>query len=393
VAFFIHGMTYSQPGYDPPPSQIIYVDSGFYGNADIQGRFTDNIRTERECLSPENFNVIFRTGDVWGQVFNWLHWTQPDLGWPEWWLRLDDGVNGGNSIGPNDTIEFDVAARFTPEQLVPYEGLSVVQISFFPAEVSANYSVRVWQGENADSLYRDQVVENPVIGLWNYITLTDPYLLDVTKELWIGYHINTPTGYPAGVDDGPAIDGYGNMMYYENEWQTLLEINPALDFNWNIAALIYTSIDYPKTYYKIYRQINQEGFQLYDSTESQHYNDYWISLDLYCYQVSMVTIKDGDTCESDRTEMECEYVKLDENPGTANNIRIYPNPASTYLNIKSPEKISVVRIYSVLGECELKLEIGNSEVKLDVSGLENGIYFVEVVTVERYFKSKLLITR
>ena len=40
--------------------------------------------------------------------------------------------------------------------------------------------------------------------------------------LWIGYHVQALTGYPAGTDEGPAIDGYGNMMFWEGHWQTLL---------------------------------------------------------------------------------------------------------------------------------------------------------------------------
>jgi hypothetical protein len=39
----------------------------------------------------------------------------------------------------------------------------------------------------------------------------------------------------------------------------------------------------------------------------------------------------------------------------------------------------------------LKLEIGNSEGKVDVSGLENGIYFVEVHANKYNFIEKILI--
>ena len=60
-------------------------------------------------------------------------------------------------------------------------------------------------------------------------------LIDVAQELWVGYHIHNDTGYPAGVDNGPAIDGYGNWLYW-NSWQTLLEVNPDIDYNWSIKA-------------------------------------------------------------------------------------------------------------------------------------------------------------
>lgn len=70
---------------------------------------------------------------------------------------------------------------------------------------------------------------------------------------------------------------------------------------------------------------------------------------------------------------------------------LYPNPASEWFTVDANEEIQEIRIYNPLGEMVLKLEIGNSEGRVDVSGLENGIYFVEVVTDEMNFKDKILI--
>jgi len=46
------------------------------------------------------------------------------------------------------------------------------------------------------------------------------------------------SGYPAGCDAGPADDGFGNMMYYQGAWSTLIELNPDLDYNWNIQGYV-----------------------------------------------------------------------------------------------------------------------------------------------------------
>lgn len=76
-------------------------------------------------------------------------------------------------------------------------------------------------------------------------------------------------------DDGPPKDGYGNMIYFNSTWSTLLEINPDLDYNWNIAVnLAYpSSADHPRIRSNIYRQVNSEDFVLYDTTLSQEYID------------------------------------------------------------------------------------------------------------------------
>ena len=255
--------------------------------------------------------------------------------------------------------------------------------------------MRVWTGPGPDTLVVNQLVNSPVIGAWNYIQLDHPMVLDTSKELWIGYHVLTTGGYPAGVDDGPAIDGYGNMMYFEGEWQTLLEISNELDYNWNIAGIFYYEPYYEDILYNIYRQTNQNGFEFYDVAYESHYIDSSIILsDYYCYKITQVSIKDSDTCESSPSNIDCETLNIGtDESNSKGNIRVYPNPASTVLNIESPEKLNEVRIYNILGECVLKLEIGNSEGKVDVSGLINGIYFVEILTERNSYKQKVLIIR
>jgi hypothetical protein len=360
-------------------------------SSDIHKWSLDNIHIYRQCdgvydLQLEE-NIYYNRLDWWGYggscIDEWLHW--------------DDGVNSGNSIGTGGAVEFDVAARWDHEQLDYLEGLSIIDIAFFPAEGSASYSVRIWSGDNPDTLITDQLVNSPVIAQWNYVTLANPVIIDITKDLWVGYHINTPTGYPAGVDDGPGIDGYGNMMYFEGEWQTLKEINSELDYNWNIACHIATGppLPDPDWVYNIYRQTNNGEFELIATTPAWHYQDSSIVLeDYYCYAVTAVWTQNNDTCESSFQGTACESLML----GTGqmeqgSRIRIYPNPASSYLNIESSEKISEVRIYNMLGECVLKVEIGNSESQVDVRGLKDGIYFIEVVAGGKIWKDKVLIIK
>jgi hypothetical protein len=359
-------------------------------SADISSWSLDNIHIYKQCDQPTDLEIEENL------EYNYLTWVSPLVGCVDDWIHWDSGVNGGNSIGTGSPLEFDVAARWNANQLPIFNGHALYQIAFFPAESQATYSVRVWTGSGPDTMVVDQIVNSPVIGQWYTMTLVNPVEVDSTKDLWIGYHISTTGGYPAGVDDGPAINGYGNMMYYDSAWSTLLEINPKLDYNWNIKGHIngYNS-GTNETFY-IYRNKNQEGFEHYDiATHQLEYRDSNIVLsDYYCYRVTEIWAEEGDTCESDPTNTACEVLMLGTNePEKMNPINIYPNPASTVLNIESPEKIGKVRIYNMLGECELKLEIGNSEGNVDVSGLGNGIYFVEVFTKDRRYSSKILITR
>jgi hypothetical protein len=359
-------------------------------SSDIAGWSIDNIHVYRKCNPPsyieleESFqcNKLDWLGNNWLIYEDWIHW--------------DDGFNSGSSIGTNTAEEFDVAARWDKEQLSSlfYRPFTLYEIAFFPAEYSATYNLRVWTGSGPDSLILDQPVASPVMNEWNTISLENPLEIDTSYDLWIGYHISTPTGYPAGVDDGPAINGYGNMIYLDSAWSTLLEINPDLNFNWNIAGHAYSSTN-PFEIFYIYRSTNQEEFIFYDITNQWKYIDSNIVLsDYYCYKVTELWAENGDTCESPPTNTACEVIMLgtgqEENES---NIRVYPNPAKDFIKIEAPEKINEVRIYNMLGECEMKLEIGNWEGKVDVSGMENGLYFVEVLTERSTYKSKVLIIR
>ena len=168
--------------------------------------FIDNIHVYRDCSPPENLNAHL---DESGMNLSWDY--PSGTGFEDQWIHWDDGEVSGNSIFAG--YDWSVAARWTPGQLVDYKGALLTQIGFVPGDGPAIYMVKVWQGELAANLVAEQEVVNPVYGQWNNIILNTPVLIDVTQELWVGYHIHNDTGYPAGVDDGPAIDGYGNWLY------------------------------------------------------------------------------------------------------------------------------------------------------------------------------------
>lgn len=171
-----------------------------------------------------------------------LSWQEPDSPvttgtWLHW-----DGQNTGNSVGTGGPVDFDVAQRFEPADLLAHDGKFLTRILFLPREASCTYSVRAWVGGNIaapEMMIVDQVVQNPVIDEWNEVFLDIPVFVDASKELWIGFRSNTTTGHPAGCDVGPAINGKGNMINLAGQgWITLLEAASTLNFNWNVRGLL-----------------------------------------------------------------------------------------------------------------------------------------------------------
>lgn len=365
--------------------------------SDIGSWLVDNVHLNRTCDAPYDLHVMTYFNNIE------LVWIPTICGtFPLQWLHYDLGTNF-TSIGTGSAVEFDAAARWTPAQLIDLEGHNIYEIAFFPAEEQAIYKVRIWEGANASLVY-EQDVNDPVIDSWNYILLDTIHPIDINQELWIGYHIQTLTGYPAGCDQGPAVNGYGNMMFWEDQWQTLLQINPDLDYNWNIQARY---IDPPPPVLicmnRIYRQINQGEYLLLD--EIPHYWKYTDTsanlLDLNCYKVTTVWTKGGDTCESDYTNEACVSAIGIPEDQEINSTRVQPNPLSTSTTIEyelsESGKVSLI-IYNHLGQqietlvSEYQSQ-GRHQVIWNAEDLPSGIYFYRLQAGVQSVIGKMMVVR
>lgn len=163
-----------------------------------------------------------------------LNWNNPEGDWITWC-----NMNLGNSVGTNSAVVFDVAHRWPQSDLAPYAGRSISRIEFVPAFANCVYTIKIWTGgsaTDAGTLVHSQVVPSIVLNEWNKVFLNAIIPIPTTGDLYYGYEINTTGGTPAGADDGPPIEGKGNMMYFGGAWTTLSVVAPTLTYNWNIRA-------------------------------------------------------------------------------------------------------------------------------------------------------------
>ena len=387
---------------------------------DILGWFVDNIHVYRTCDAPTD--LVVTIGSDPNPVTNiYLTWNSPMGGAVAEWLHWDDGVNF-NAVGTGAAAEFDCAARWEPSQLTDYDGTSLTQIAFYPNEAAATYHVRVWKGAGAANMVVDQTVANPVIGAWNYITLTIPVPVDINQELWIGYYVNSSTGFPAGCDAGPAIDGYGNMINFGG-WQTLLHISQDYNYNWNIQGFVKTmngataqlgsltqvannipsgtTLNTAPGYvprnpvfagssngsrvlssYNVYRNFNNGPDSLIANTTETSYVDDASNLTIgnYCYKVSSVFESETDYCESDYSNMGCvDVTGIGENNLVAG-FNLYPNPAVNYVNITSGDQMKRITLYNSLGQLIRDEVVNTNKYELNTASYKSGVYMLRVQT-------------
>lgn len=61
-----------------------------------------------------------------------------------------------------------------------------------------------------------------------------------------------------------------------------------------------------------------------------------------------------------------------------NDLKIYPNPANDELNISSQNKIASIAITNLVGQTLYTHECSKQQVRVDVAGLPDGVYFIKV---------------
>ncbi len=91
-----------------------------------------------------------------------------------------------------------------------------------------------------------------------------------------------------------------------------------------------------------------------------------------------------DTKNATTTSTE-QWYKVDPSAGIdavkANSIRLYPNPATSVLNV-SGENIKFIALANLAGQEIVSVSVIDNNTSIDVQGLESGIYFVKVTTNE-----------
>jgi len=214
-----------------------------------------------------------------------INWQAPSVA-QEGWIHYDSGQNN-TSFGTQGN-SFTVAIRFPPDSLAAYIGTNLYAVKVWPA-TGAGWNIRVWTGGTAfepGNLVVDQPFV-PILNSYNTVMLNNPVPITGTEELWFGYYISgaNMSHAHAGMDFGPAVNGFGNMIQWNGNWTTLIAINSFCDFNWNIQG--YVGLTPPVIEHPLYQpsfsapkmERSLIGYQVWRLVEGQEENpDSWINL-------------------------------------------------------------------------------------------------------------------
>lgn len=79
-----------------------------------------------------------------------------------------------------------------------------------------------------------------------------------------------------------------------------------------------------------------------------------------------------------------------ENVANEENVEVYPNPATSVINIAA-DNMAKVSVYNSIGQLVYTQDVDNDRVELSTSSLNNGLYYINVETKDGYMTSQKVI--
>ena len=107
--------------------------------------------------------------------------------------------------------------------------------------------------------------------------------------------------------------------------------------------------------------------------------------DVYYRLTAFYLADNGETCESDfaasLNDPEQNYISIDLTSTEENlesSLKLYPNPTNGLITIEL-EGLQKVMVYNALGQALLNKEASRDVLQLDLSGFEDGLYWIKVM--------------
>jgi hypothetical protein len=156
------------------------------------------------------------------------------------WIHYDSGPSEGLGLDYGGTFEFGM--RLTPDELGEYDQwtLSVVEFYLF-ADGTYNGLMKIYAAGTAiepGALLLSEPYSVNGEG-WKEIALTTPLVVNGAADLWVTIEITHDAGVnPVGIDNGPAVQGKGDWVYFGGYGWVELYLVSGINQNFNLRAKV-----------------------------------------------------------------------------------------------------------------------------------------------------------
>ncbi len=350
------------------------------------------------CDPPAKLDgtTYYEDDDDHGALISWGERPEP----VNQWLSYDDGVFKRSLGGEEPRIFW--AIRFEADDLADYVGTVLRKVSIYDAG-AGTYQLWIYVGGDTAprTLVRSQNMALTNTQAWHEETISPAYEIPENEPLWIvvgQQGLSRPAA--ACLDMG---DANGRWVSLDGEtWTDMHTFN--MHYTWMLRAFVTNQSGrdmalgregYVLQQYNLYRSFDNADYQQVASVpavEGQLYYEYRDNLvedeheDVYYRLTAYYLADNGETCESDYAatlnDPELHYIVIDLTSTDENQVldfKLYPNPTKGQMTIEL-EGMQKVVVYNALGQALLNKEANSDALQVDLSGFEDGLYWVKVMT-------------
>ena len=317
-----------------------------------------------------------------------------DLSWEEPEILIEGGVTYADTanlkyrLGAYVGADMTACIRLTPVDFGALGILSdqlITHVFFAVGDSIAkmkNMQIRIWEGGTSLTNPGEEIITQNFTANWTdednfgVIELDKPHIINTTKELRIGWCVvMNPKTYPFVVDGGPVVENKGDIFLLNGVWRTVQDSYPGVSANFAVAAIVEKGEAIPPVReYNIYR----DNLLIAEKVTGTTYRDAEINFnpkEPHSWLVRAVCLYDGESVPAGKTLPPCRGANIKENEST---FSIKPNPAVTNITITAGNPFNKVEVVNLLGQTVVsQTTIGNTAI-INISNLNNGIYFVRV---------------
>ena len=316
------------------------------------------------------------------------------------WLHFDNG-EFKRSLGGDDEPRIFWAIRFEAEDLAEYVGTALKKVKLYDVG-AGTYQLWIYVGGDTAprNLVRSQNMALTNAQAWHEETISPAYDIPENEPLWIVVGQQGLSRPAAACQD--MGDANGRWVSLDGAtWTDMHTFN--MHYTWMLRAFVTNQAGremalgkdgYILQQYNLYRSFDNTDYQQVASipaVEGQLYYEYRDNLaeddheDVYYRLTAFYLADNGETCESDYAttlnDPEQNYVAIDltaTDENQALDFKLYPNPTNGQITI-ALEGMQKVEVYNTLGQALLNKEASSDVMQLDLSGFENGLYWIKVM--------------
>ena len=260
---------------------------------------------------------------------------------------------------------------FNPSDLIAVNGSKIVSFStwVYGDPTYCDYSIAFFVGGNLEEgpassqpVYEQAIApENIITSGWMTIPLDEPFVIDGTQTLWIGYKgaaHDTPDEYrPILLSANVTNPGFSDILLWGTEFEA-----------YGKDMFIKATVQAPDLTYSVLA----DGISIASDLEE---TEYVISPydPTACYQVTT-------TCENGQVSSpsDCATEVGINDVNVSNSFEVYPNPAHETVTVSTTMNAQKVEVLNYLGQVIYSQSVSSNNFTLNVANYADGVYFIRI---------------